>query len=76
MMQRPPTLSLGVTGSPIKRSKSLSAADMRQHTLDATTPSMPDLGPFSPDVQSNISKTMTGKQKSKLLNKIFIYRYN
>ncbi|XP_047471668.1 CBP80/20-dependent translation initiation factor-like [Penaeus chinensis] len=60
---RPPSLAVGVLSQPgIKRSKSLGSADLRAtQLLEASTPpaAMPDLGPFSPDVQGAITKAMT-----------------
>ncbi|XP_069956425.1 uncharacterized protein [Cherax quadricarinatus] len=63
-MCRPPSLAVGLLSQQpgIKRSKSLGSADLRaSQFLEAstTTTTMPDLGPFSPDVQNSISKAMT-----------------
>ncbi|XP_042239726.1 CBP80/20-dependent translation initiation factor-like isoform X12 [Homarus americanus] len=62
-VSRPPSLAVGILSqSGIKRSKSLGSADLRaSQLLEASTPTtaMPDLGPFSPDVQNSITKAMT-----------------
>ncbi|XP_071535665.1 uncharacterized protein [Panulirus ornatus] len=61
-ISRPPSLAIGILNQPgIKRSKSLGSADLRaSQLLEASTPTttMPDLGPFSPDVQNSITKAM------------------
>ncbi|XP_066985634.1 CBP80/20-dependent translation initiation factor-like isoform X21 [Macrobrachium rosenbergii] len=61
-MARPPSLAVGaLSQSGIKRSKSLGSADLRAQYLEASTPTttVPDLGPFSPDVQNSITKAMS-----------------
>ncbi|XP_069188374.1 uncharacterized protein [Procambarus clarkii] len=64
LISRPPSLAVGILSQPgIKRSKSLGSADLRaSQLLDSSTtptPTMPDLGPFSPDVHNSITKAMT-----------------
>ncbi|KAK4304178.1 hypothetical protein Pmani_023865 [Petrolisthes manimaculis] len=60
-VSRPPSLAIGPLSTPgIKRSKSLGSADLRCSQLLDPNPSttMPDLGPFSPDVYASINRAM------------------
>lgn len=80
--QRPPSLAVGAMSGPpaggVKRSKSLGSADMRACQLEANTPTtIPDLGPFSNDVQTSITKAatdpngMSGRQVMEVVRHIF-----
>lgn len=78
--QRPPSLAVGALSPPggVKRSKSLGSADMRACHLEAATPTtIPDLGPFSNDVQTVITKAATdpnglsGRQLMEVVRHLF-----